>query len=82
MYYLEKAFDLLARRSDTVFLTSSEIADWFVAVDPNGLASSTLPCGRGRRIEMRATAPQSKLTPVALIGPLHLLISAVRNRVR
>jgi hypothetical protein len=38
MYYLEKAFDLLARRSDTVFVTSSEIADWFVAADPNGLA--------------------------------------------
>ena len=36
MYYLEKAFDLLAGRSDTVFVTSSEIADWFVAADPNG----------------------------------------------
>jgi hypothetical protein len=38
MYYLEKAFDLLAARSDTVFVTSSEIADWFVAADPNGRA--------------------------------------------
>jgi len=38
MYYLERAFDLLARRSDTVFVTSSEIADWFVAADPNGCA--------------------------------------------
>jgi hypothetical protein len=37
MYYLEKAFDLLARRSDTVFVTSSEIADWFVAADKTGL---------------------------------------------
>jgi hypothetical protein len=37
LYYLEKAFDLLARRSDTVFVTSSEIADWFVAADRTGL---------------------------------------------
>src|ERR1700687_4932171 len=36
MYYLEKAFDLLSRRSDTVFVTSSEIADWFVAADETG----------------------------------------------
>jgi allantoinase len=36
MYYLEKAFDLLAARTDTVFVTSSEIADWFVTADPNG----------------------------------------------
>jgi hypothetical protein len=35
-YYLEKAFDLLAQRSDTVFVTSSEIADWFVARDKHG----------------------------------------------
>jgi peptidoglycan/xylan/chitin deacetylase (PgdA/CDA1 family) len=35
-YYLEKAFDLLAQRSDTVFVTSSEIADWFVASDKHG----------------------------------------------
>ena len=32
-YYLEKAFDLLAQRRDTVFVTSSEIADWFLAAD-------------------------------------------------
>ena len=36
-YYLEKAFDLLARRPDTVFVTSSEIADWFLAADKTGL---------------------------------------------
>ena len=36
-YYLEKAFDLLARRRDTVFVTSSEIADWFLAADKTGL---------------------------------------------
>jgi len=36
LYYLEKAFDLLARRTDTVFMTSSEIADWFVATDAVG----------------------------------------------
>jgi hypothetical protein len=38
MYYLEKAFDLLAGRSDTVFVTLSEIADWYVAAEPNGPA--------------------------------------------
>jgi allantoinase len=36
LYYLEKAFDLLARRPDSVFMTSSEIADWFVAADSVG----------------------------------------------
>lgn len=35
-YYLEKALDLLAARSDTVFVTSSEIADWFLAADRTG----------------------------------------------
>ncbi len=35
-YYLEKAFDLLAQRSDTVFVTSSRIADWYTAADPEG----------------------------------------------
>jgi peptidoglycan/xylan/chitin deacetylase (PgdA/CDA1 family) len=33
VYYMEKALDLLQARSDTVFLTSSEIADWFIAAD-------------------------------------------------
>ena len=37
IHYLEKAFDLLARRADTVFVTSSEIADWFIAADKTGL---------------------------------------------
>ena len=35
-YYLEKAFDLLMRRRDTVFVTSSQIADWFLAADKTG----------------------------------------------
>jgi hypothetical protein len=38
LYYLEKALDVLMRRSDTVFVTSGEIADWFVAVDKRGRA--------------------------------------------
>ena len=38
VYYLEKALDLLTRRSDTIFVTSGEIADWFVEVDKTGLA--------------------------------------------
>lgn len=37
-YYLEKAFDMLASRPDTVFVTSSEIADWYVAADGDGAA--------------------------------------------
>ena len=36
MYYLEKALDLLLRRSDAVFVTSGELADWFLAADPTG----------------------------------------------
>lgn len=32
-YYMEKALDLLQRRSDTQFVTSSQIADWFIAED-------------------------------------------------
>ena len=32
-YYMEKAFDLLLARKDTVFVTSSGIADWFMAAD-------------------------------------------------
>ena len=32
-YYFEKALDLLASRSDTVFVTSSTLGDWFVAAD-------------------------------------------------
>jgi allantoinase len=35
-YYLEKALDLLQSRSDTKFMTSSQIADWFVAADGSG----------------------------------------------
>jgi hypothetical protein len=37
-YYLEKAFDLLANRDDTVFVTSSRIADWYTAADRDGPA--------------------------------------------
>lgn len=32
-YYMEQALDLLAARGDTVFVTSSEIADWFIKAD-------------------------------------------------
>ena len=32
-YYMEKALDLLMTRKDTVFVTSSEIADWFITAD-------------------------------------------------
>ena len=38
VYYLEKALDLLMRRTDTIFVTSGQIADWFVAADKTGLA--------------------------------------------
>ncbi|MDX2159110.1 MAG: polysaccharide deacetylase family protein [Hyphomicrobiaceae bacterium] len=37
-YHLEKAFDLLLRRPDTVFVTSSQIADWYTAADPDAPA--------------------------------------------
>lgn len=32
-YYMEKALDLLQARKDTVFMTSGQIADWFIAAD-------------------------------------------------
>ncbi len=35
-YYLAKALDMLARRTDTVFVTSSQIADWFIEADGSG----------------------------------------------
>jgi allantoinase len=38
IYYLEKALDMLMSRADTIFVTSGEIADWFVAADKTGLA--------------------------------------------
>ena len=38
IHYLEKALDLLMDRSDTIFVTSGEIADWFISVDRSGLA--------------------------------------------
>ena len=37
-YYMEKALDLLQKRSDTVFVTSSRIADWYTAADPQAPA--------------------------------------------
>jgi peptidoglycan/xylan/chitin deacetylase (PgdA/CDA1 family) len=37
-YYLEKALDLLARRDDAIFVTSSQIADWYVDADKEGPA--------------------------------------------
>ncbi len=36
VHYLEKALDLLMRRNDTIFVTSDQIADWFVSVDKTG----------------------------------------------
>src|SRR5688572_18868392 len=38
VYYLEKALDLLMSRSDTIFVTSGQIADWFVDADKTGIA--------------------------------------------
>ncbi len=35
-YYFEKALDRLIARSDTTFVTSSEMGDWFVAADGTG----------------------------------------------
>ena len=35
-HYFEKALDLLVSRSDTVFVTSSTLGDWFVAADGTG----------------------------------------------
>jgi len=32
-YYFEKALDLLVNRSDTVFVTSSQMGDWFIEAD-------------------------------------------------
>ena len=32
-YYFEKALDILLNRSDTVFVTSSQMGDWFVKAD-------------------------------------------------
>jgi allantoinase len=38
IYYLEKTLDMLMRRTDTIFVTSGEIADWFLSVDKTGRA--------------------------------------------
>ena len=38
LYYLEKALEMLMNRADTIFVTSGEIADWFVEVDKTGLS--------------------------------------------
>ena len=35
-YYFEKALDLLLARKDTQFVTSAEIADWFIEADGTG----------------------------------------------
>ncbi|MFV0295067.1 MAG: polysaccharide deacetylase family protein [Hyphomicrobiaceae bacterium] len=37
-YYMEKALEILQKRSDTVFVTSSAIADWYQFADPDGPA--------------------------------------------
>ena len=39
VYYLAKALDDLMARDDTVFVTGSEIADWFVDADGTAGAS-------------------------------------------
>ena len=36
LYYLEQALEMLAARDDTVFVTSDELADWFLAADETG----------------------------------------------
>jgi peptidoglycan/xylan/chitin deacetylase (PgdA/CDA1 family) len=38
IYYLEKVLDLLMRRTDVIFVTSDQIADWFLAADKTGRA--------------------------------------------
>jgi peptidoglycan/xylan/chitin deacetylase (PgdA/CDA1 family) len=38
LHYVEAALDLLLARGDTVFMTSDEIAEWFVGADPDGRA--------------------------------------------
>ncbi len=35
-YFFEKALDLLVDRSDTIFVTSSQIGDWFIEADGTG----------------------------------------------
>lgn len=35
-YHFEKALDILVARDDVVFMTSSEIGDWFIAADGTG----------------------------------------------
>ena len=35
-YHFEKALDLLLARNDTIFMTSSQIGDWFIAADGTG----------------------------------------------
>ncbi len=35
-YFFEKALDLLVDRADTVFVTSSQIGDWFIEADGTG----------------------------------------------
>jgi hypothetical protein len=37
LYYLEKALDMLMGREDTIFVTSGEIADWYLEADKTGL---------------------------------------------
>jgi peptidoglycan/xylan/chitin deacetylase (PgdA/CDA1 family) len=37
-HYFEQALDLLAARDDTVFVTSSQMGDWFAAADAAGAA--------------------------------------------
>jgi allantoinase len=39
MGYFEKLIDALLKRNDTVFVTGSQIADWFVEADGTGGAA-------------------------------------------
>lgn len=38
--YLSRMLELLRRRSDTIFMTGSQIADWFIAADQSSTARS------------------------------------------
>ena len=35
-HHLEQALDILVNRDDTVFVTSSEMGDWFIEADASG----------------------------------------------
>ena len=46
-YYFEKMLEILRRRNDVIFMTSSEIADWFISADgSNGAAVAAYANGQ------------------------------------